>query len=142
MHAIAEQVNDYIRAAGESVCDRCVKEALRLRHLSQVQQIAGALGTTREFIRGKGVCALCGKGKLVTGAAGTSAAPEPASPASAGGFERGGAHSGRGAAPRKLILHWTPADDGVCPVCTQPLPRATGGEIEVELRRSRSDFGR
>jgi hypothetical protein len=66
LSAVAERVNAYLTACGRPVCDRCVKEVLDLPHLTQVQQVTGALGTTRDFERGKGVCSRCLKGKLVT----------------------------------------------------------------------------
>jgi hypothetical protein len=73
---IAVRINAFVSSHREFICDRCVKESLGLSHLTQVQQITGALGTTSDFQRVRGACSTCGKGKLVTRAV----SPAPASP--------------------------------------------------------------
>jgi hypothetical protein len=132
-HAIAEAVNRCITAARDFVCDRCVKEQLDLRHLSQVQQIAGALGTTRGFLRLKGGCSKCGKGKLVTMAVPetfTYAQPPAAPEAMPRSQDRG---------PR-TVLYWKPDGGAYCPLCRQRLAALgqdlpSSHRLEVEVRR-------
>ena len=66
MISVPERVNRFLTERGTPVCDRCIQQALRLSLSSQVQQIASALGTTRDFRREKGICSICKHPKMVT----------------------------------------------------------------------------
>ena len=65
MATVPERVNEFVTQFPDT-CDNCAQYALGLPQHNQVQQITSALATTREFDRGKGRCARCGKTKVVT----------------------------------------------------------------------------
>ncbi|PWJ86958.1 hypothetical protein C8D77_12056 [Mesorhizobium loti] len=47
-----------------AVCDSCIVDAVNVTP-AQVAQITGALGTTSDFERDKGVCGSCSQSKTV-----------------------------------------------------------------------------
>lgn len=56
---VAERINQFItEMRPEAVCDGCIAVELKLRR-QQVNQVTLALGTTNEFDRGSGTCAMC-----------------------------------------------------------------------------------
>ena len=66
MDSVPECVNRFLTEHGTPICDRCIQQSLKLSLSSQVQQIASALGTTRDFKREKGLCSICKHAKVVT----------------------------------------------------------------------------
>jgi hypothetical protein len=59
MPSVPERINIHISEAGCAICDACIQFALGLPSLQQVQEISGALGTTRDFKRDVGFCGMC-----------------------------------------------------------------------------------
>ena len=66
MSAQAVRVNEYLTKVGDPLCDMCVQRALGISQSNQVALIAGALATTSEFSREKGLCASCQTQKTVS----------------------------------------------------------------------------
>ena len=61
---IAQKINDFVTARQpNAVCDECIGNALNLS--TQTSQMTAALGTTSDFIRDKGICAICKNKKVV-----------------------------------------------------------------------------
>lgn len=57
---VAHAVNELItKQHGKPICDRCICEALSLTAHAHAAQITGALGTTSDFTRERGVCSMC-----------------------------------------------------------------------------------
>jgi hypothetical protein len=55
----AHRVNSWITTQKPmAICDSCIVDAVNITP-AQVAQITGALGTTSDFDRDKGVCAFC-----------------------------------------------------------------------------------
>ena len=61
---IARKINDFVTARQpNAVCDGCIGRALNLS--TQTSQMTAALGTTSDFAREKGICAICKTKKVV-----------------------------------------------------------------------------
>jgi hypothetical protein len=63
---VAQRIHDFL--AGNypnAVCDRCICEALDFYSNAQAALITGALGTTSDFDRRHGQCALCKNERIV-----------------------------------------------------------------------------
>lgn len=61
----AQRVNSWITAQKPiAICDSCIVDELNVTP-AQVGQITGALGTTSDFDRDKGVCGRCTREKTV-----------------------------------------------------------------------------
>lgn len=62
----AERVNDYVTArAPTAMCDRCITIALGYKFSGSLSSITSALGTTSDFSRSWGMCALCDEERVV-----------------------------------------------------------------------------
>ena len=61
---IAQKINDFVTARQpKAICDECIGKALNLS--TQTSQMTAALGTTSDFVREKGICAICKNKKVV-----------------------------------------------------------------------------
>jgi len=61
----AHRVNSWITTKKPmALCDSCIVDAMNVTP-AQVAQITGALGTTSDFERDKGVCGSCKQAKTV-----------------------------------------------------------------------------
>jgi len=57
---VAEKINKYITSLRPSaVCDKCIVKAMGLTAHAHSAQITAALGTTSDFRRANGTCAVC-----------------------------------------------------------------------------------
>lgn len=66
MMSVPDKVNQYItQLDGEAICDACIVKGLGLTQHAHAAQITGALGTTRDFDRQQGRCAVCEKDRRV-----------------------------------------------------------------------------
>lgn len=68
MTLVAQRINDYITQYGSPICDRCLVERLGLTAHAHSAQITAALGTTRDFQRGRGLCSACNNERIVISA--------------------------------------------------------------------------
>jgi hypothetical protein len=62
---ITERISLLLRQVGGPHCDDCLAKELKLARRQQANRATNALATTRNFIRDKGVCSLCGARKKV-----------------------------------------------------------------------------
>jgi hypothetical protein len=63
---VAQRVNKFIvDHLPDAVCDRCICEAMHFNSHAHAAQITGALGTTSDFDRRRGECALCKNERVV-----------------------------------------------------------------------------
>lgn len=62
----AEKVNSIITEHGTALCDRCISNRLGLNQTQHAQQITQTLGSTSDFIRADGECAICKGHRKVT----------------------------------------------------------------------------
>jgi hypothetical protein len=64
---VAQRVNDWIsERRPKPVCDNCIVRGLELSVQAHAAQITAALGTTSDFARVKGTCAICKNERVVT----------------------------------------------------------------------------
>jgi len=64
--SISERVNEFLtKNNSSSFCDDCIAEILNLSRRQQANRVTGALGTTDNFLRKKGMCSGCDKEKIV-----------------------------------------------------------------------------
>lgn len=63
---VAQRVNGYITAQRpQALCDQCIAQAVGLAHQAHATQITATLGTTNDFARDNGNCAVCGNERKV-----------------------------------------------------------------------------
>ena len=64
---IPRRINDFITGRRPApVCDRCIANAVGLVNKGvHAVQTTGALATTSDFTRGKGVCSICKRERMV-----------------------------------------------------------------------------
>jgi len=63
---VAQRVNDHLSGKSpNAICDNCIQVELGLTQIAQATQITCALGTTADFRREQGVCATCGRERIV-----------------------------------------------------------------------------
>jgi hypothetical protein len=65
MDTVPKRVFDYIRKEAAPICDDCITDELALTNRNQASQATSAFGVTPLFSRYYGMCALCGRGKMV-----------------------------------------------------------------------------
>ena len=75
---VAQKINNFITDKRPSpICDGCIVEALSLTQNAHSNQVTVALGTTSDFYRRRGVCAICENEKMVTHAQGPTRSEVP-----------------------------------------------------------------
>jgi hypothetical protein len=62
---VTERISLWLRQVGRPHCDDCLVNELKLTRRQQANRATNALAATRNFIRDKGVCSLCGRRKMV-----------------------------------------------------------------------------
>ena len=63
---VAERVHTFIsEKRPDQVCDPCIAQALSLSRQARATPITTALGTTGDFVRSRGKCAICGHQRTV-----------------------------------------------------------------------------
>ena len=65
--SVPQRINDFITGLRPAaVCNKCIAEGVGLTNdAAHPAQVAGALGTTSDFVRQKGICTVCKNEKIV-----------------------------------------------------------------------------
>ncbi|KQT04096.1 hypothetical protein [Rhizobium sp. Leaf386] len=63
---VAQRVNDFVTShPPNALCDRCICDAMNFNSHAHSAQITGALGTTSDFERLRGICNVCKEERVV-----------------------------------------------------------------------------
>lgn len=63
---VAQRINEHLTfEKPKAWCDGCIVKSLSLTANAHSAQITAALGTTSDFVREKGECAMCGDERVV-----------------------------------------------------------------------------
>lgn len=62
---VAQKINDFVRAHGKPICDKCIIDGLKLTAHAHSAQITASLGTTSDFTRKQAECSVCKNDRIV-----------------------------------------------------------------------------
>ncbi len=62
---VTERISLWLRQVRGAYCDDCLAKELKLPRRQHANRATNTLAGTRNFIRDKGICSLCGRRKMV-----------------------------------------------------------------------------